>query len=100
DGLKLSGRWEVKTPLTHDWIEFTPEGRFKVEGVLKTVAFGDVNPYRPPVQASGAYEIRDWTIFFKFDDGTSWSTDFSTLGRDLKPDSSILVRTNVYPKAK
>jgi len=100
DGLKLSGRWEVKSPASHDWIEFTPEGRFKVEGVLKSVAFGDVNPVRPPAQGAGTYEIRDWTMFFKFDDGTAWSTDFSTLGRDPNPGSSILFRTRVYPKAK
>lgn len=100
DGLKLSGRWEAKSPPVHDWIEFTPEGRFKVDGVLKSVAFGDANPVRPPAQGAGTYEIRDWTMFFKFDDGTTWSTDFSTLGRDLKPDSSILFRTRVYPKAK
>ena len=100
DGLKLSGRWEIKSPPTHDWIEFTPEGRFKVEGVLKSVAVGDVNPVRPPAKGAGTYEIRDWTMIFKFDDGTSWSTDFSTLGRELGPDPSLLFRTNVYPKAK
>lgn len=100
DGLKLSGRWEVKSPTGHDWIEFTAEGRFKVEGVLKSVALGDVHPYRPPEKAAGTYEIRDWTMFFKFDDGTAWSTDFSTLGKDLQADTSILFRTTVYPKAK
>lgn len=106
DGLKLSGRWEAKSPPEektspyHDWIEFTPEGRFKVEGVLKSVAFGDVQPVRPPAKGAGTYEIRDWTMFFKFDDGTTWSTDFSTLGREVKPDTSILFRTSVFPKAK
>jgi len=96
DGLKLSGRYAVDS----DWIEFTPEGKFKTEGVLKSVATGDVNPTRPPARASGTYEMRDWTMFFKFDDGTAWSTDFSTVGRDQTPDSSILFRTSVYPKAK
>src|SRR6185436_9877168 len=47
DGLKLSGRWELKSPPDekvlpyHHWIEFTAEGRFKADGVLKSVAFGD-----------------------------------------------------------
>ncbi|HVE39546.1 MAG TPA: hypothetical protein VNM14_06630, partial [Planctomycetota bacterium] len=106
DGLKLSGRWEMKSPPQqkvspfHDWIEFTPEGRFKVEGVLKSVATGDVSAVRPPAKGAGRYEIRNWTIFFTFDDGTAWSTDFSTLGRDGKPDASILFRTTAYPKAK
>lgn len=96
DGLKLSGRWEVQS----DWIEFSPEGRFKVAGLLKTVATGDVVKARPLAEGAGAYEIRDWTIFFKFDDGTAWSTDFSILGREEKPDASLLFRTRAYPKAK
>jgi hypothetical protein len=95
DGLKLSGRWEAT-----DWIEFTPEGKFKVSGVLKSVAFGDVAKVRPPDKAAGGYEIRDWTIFFTFEDGTSWSTDFSILGRELKPDTALLFRTRAYPRAK
>ncbi len=101
DGLKLSGRWEIKSPPQyHDWIEFTPEGKFKVDGVLKSVATGDISPIRPPAKGAGRYEIRDWTIFFTFDDGTRWSSDFSTLGRDGKPDASIIFRTTAYPKAK
>ncbi len=94
DGLKLSGRWGAD-----DWIEFTPEGKFKVSGVLKTVAFGDVAKVRPPEKAAGTYELRDWTMFFKFDDGTAWSTDFSILGREMKSDTAILFRTRAYPKA-
>ena len=81
-------------------IEFTPEGKFKVSGVLKSVAFGDVAKVRPPDKAAGTYEIRDWTMFFRFEDGTSWSTDFSILGREMKPDTAILFRTRAYPKAK
>jgi hypothetical protein len=95
DGLKFAGRWEAT-----DWIEFTPEGKFKVSGVLKAVAFGDISKVRPPDKGAGSYEIRDWTIFFKFDDGATWSTDFSILGRELKSDTAILFRTRVYPKAK
>ena len=96
DGMKLSGRWEVPS----DWIEFTPEGRFKVAGLLKTVATGDVVKARPLGEGAGTYEIRDWTIFFKFDDGTAWSTDFSIQGREEKPDASLLFRTRAYPKSK
>lgn len=105
DGLKLSGRWEIKSPPEekispyHDWIEFTPEGRFKVEGVLKSVATGD-GMAKPPERGAGKYELRDWTMFFAFDDGTTWSTDFSVLGREITPEMSILFRTSVYPKAK
>jgi len=106
DGLKLSGRWEAKSPPEekgapwHDWIDFTSEGTFKVSGVLKAVAFGDVAKVRPPDKASGRYEIRDWTVFFTFEDGTTWSTDFSVLGREMKPDAGILFRTRAYPKAR
>lgn len=95
DGLKLSGRWGAD-----DWIEFTPEGKFKVSGVLKSVAFGDGGKVRPPDKAAGSYEIRDWTIFFTFEDGTSWSTDFSLLGREMKSDTALLFRTRAYPRAK
>ena len=96
DGLKLSGRWEIPS----DWIEFTPEGRFQVEGVLKVVATGDVVNGRPLDKGAGTYEIRDWTIFFKFDDGTAWSTDFSRIGPVEKPDASLIFRTRAYPKVK
>jgi hypothetical protein len=47
---------------------------------------------------SGTYEIRDWTIFFTFEDGRSWSTDFSTIHKDPKDLSGILFRTTVFLK--
>ncbi len=106
DGLKLSGRWEIKSPPEektspyHNWIDFTPEGRFRTDGLLKYVSSLDFDRPKPPEKGAGTYTIRDWTMFFKFDDGMAWSTDFSTLGRELKPDMSILFRTYVFPKAK
>jgi hypothetical protein len=106
DGLRLSGRWETKSPPEetvspwHDWIEFTPQGRFQVSGVLKAVALGDGLMAKPLDRGAGTCEIRDWTMFFTFDDGTAWSTDFSTLGPEEKPDASLIFRTRVYPKAK
>lgn len=106
DGLRLSGRWELRSPPEekvgpwHVWIEFTAEGRFKTDGALKHVAFGDVDRPRPPEKGAGTYDVRDWTMFFKFDDGASWTTDFSTLGKEVDPAGSILLRTNVFPKSK
>ena len=73
---------------------------FAFGGESLAVAFGDVSKARPPDQGAGSYEIRDWTIFFKFDDGSTWSTDFSILGPEMKADSAILFRTRAYPKAK
>jgi hypothetical protein len=102
DGLKLSGRWEWASPPEEKgppwrlWIEFTPEGRFRTDGLLRHVAAHD----KPPEKGSGTYEIRDWTIFVRFDDGAAWSTDFSVLGREPKPDATILFRTWAFPKAK
>lgn len=107
DGLRLSGRWSARSapqetisPWYH-WIDFTAEGRFKTEGgLLSHVAGHDLDAPRPPESGAGTYEIRDWTIFLKFDGGKTWSTDFSTLGRDPKDLSSILFRTYSVRKEK
>ena len=82
----------------YHWIDFTEEGRFKTDGVLTWI--GSMDPEWPklPDKLAGTYEIRDWTIFFKFDDGRSWSTDFSTIHRDPKDLSGILFRTTVFLK--
>ncbi len=95
DGLKLSGRW--RTPPS--CIEFS-DGKFSSEGALTQVAFGDVERPKPPEKATGTYEIRDWTIFFRFADGRTWSTDFSTLGPEPKSFTAILLRTTVFPREK
>ncbi len=104
DGLKLSGRWAAKSapgaivaPF-HHWIDFTAEGRFKSEGLLSYVSALDLEGPKPPEKCDGTYEIRDWTIFCQLSSGGSWSTDISTIGRDPKDLSSILLRAYVLWK--
>lgn len=106
DGLKLSGRWGLKSPPEqkgspyYTWIEFTPDGKFSTEGALTYVSTGDVDRPKPPDKASGTYEIRDWTMFFTFADGGTWSTDFSIVGQDPGNFPAILFRTFALPRDK
>ena len=83
-----------------DWIGALRENIRARQDTDIAVAFGDGLMAKPLDQGAGSYEIRDWTMFFKFDDGTAWSTDFSTLGPEEKPDASLVFRTRVYPKAR
>jgi hypothetical protein len=102
DGMKLSGRWGARSgpEQRSSWIEFTPEGTFSTDGALSPVAAGDADRPKPPVRGTGTYEVRDWTMFFTFSDGKTWSTDFSILGRDAKTFTSILFRTTVLSRDK
>jgi hypothetical protein len=88
DGLRLDGRWGLKGIA----IAFTKDGRYSDQGVAAHV------DGRASKRSTGTYEIREWTLFLRDDDGTSWSTDFSTIGADLKNLSSILLRTTAFPK--
>lgn len=97
DGLRYQGRWGAAGP-PRIAIEFTREGRFKDEGLLEHVAFGDTKRPKPPKKGAGTYELREWTIFLKYDDGTAWSTDFSSIGADPKDDSSLIFRTSAFQK--
>jgi hypothetical protein len=103
DGMRLEGRWTVKTPPGEaqppkTWIGFKKDGRFEDDGILDYVSLPDLKRGKPPKKGAGAYELRDWTIFLKYDDGTSWSTDFSTIGSDIKDDSAILFGAFVIQK--
>lgn len=87
DGLKLEGRWtyaDVK-------ISFTKAGRFEDDGVLAhcgalgTLKYSGAKEFRwprPPAKGAGTYEIRDFTLFVKYDDGAEWAGDFATLGEE------------------
>jgi hypothetical protein len=103
DGLKLDGRWNLPVPAGQPprRIEFTAAGRFKDEGVLEDVGHFPVYAWsgsrivfreRPPARGSGTYEIRDFTLLVKYEDGRVWSTDFSTWGTDPKDPSKIQLR--------
>jgi hypothetical protein len=104
DGLKLSGRYSKKSlPAAgvvqfHHWIDFSEDGKFKTDGILTFIGSMDSDWPKLPDKLSGSYEIRDWTIFLKLDDGRVWTTDFSTINRDPKDLSGILFRTTVLLK--
>ena len=104
DGLKLSGRYSKKSLAAagvqqfYHWIDFKPDGTFATDGVLWFVGGDDSDWPRFPNKLSGTYEIRDWTIFFTFEDGRTWSTDFSTIRKDPKDLSGILLRTKTFLK--
>jgi hypothetical protein len=106
DDLKLSGRWSMRSAPTetvspyYDWIDFSPDGRFSSQGVLKRISSGIVDQPKPPDPASGTYRLKDWTIFFTFADGSTWSTDFSTLGQDPGTVAAILFGTTAYPRER
>jgi len=105
DGLKLDGAWRL--PGAKDRrIAFTPAGRFKDEGLLEDVGFWPVYAWagsrivtqpRPPPRGAGTYEIREFTLLLKYDDGPVWSTDFSIEGTDPK-DLSKLLRTGILER--
>ena len=104
DGLRLRGRFSRRSPPEqrpgwYEWIEFGAEGRFTTDGLLRALAFGDVRP-KPPEKGTGTYELRDWTIFFRFDSGERWSTDFSTLGPHAGDIPAVIFRTTVVPREK
>ena len=106
DGLKLDGRWRLPVPAGQPprHIEFTAAGRFTDEGVLVDVGIFPVYAWagsrvvfreRPPARGAGTYEIREFTLLVKYDDGRAWSTDFSTAGADPKDLSKLLLRGGV-----
>jgi hypothetical protein len=105
DGMRLDGRWTIKpnpgaTGIAPPkvLIEFTNEGRFKDDGVLDYACLYDLIRGKPPKKGAGTYELRDWTVLLKYDDGVSWSTDFSTIGTDPKDHSSILFGVYAFQK--
>jgi len=104
DGLKLSGRYSRKalpapgvTPY-YQWIDFKDDGTFKADGAITTIGFMDHDWPKLPDKCSGTYELRDWTILFTLDDSRVWTTDFSTLRKDPKDLSGILMRTTTFMK--
>jgi len=108
EGLKLDGAWRLPGAKERR-IEFTPAGRFKDEGLLEDVGSWPVYAWagsrivtqqRPPPRGEGTYEIREFTLLLKYDDGSPWSTDFSIEGTDAKDVSKLLLRTGTLEKEK
>jgi len=104
DGLKLEGRWQLPGAERKRRIEFTAAGRFKDDGLLEDVGYLPVPAWggsrevaypRPPARGEGTYEIRDFTLLLKYDDGRVWSGDFSTSSPDRKDLSKLLLKTGV-----
>jgi hypothetical protein len=103
DGLKLNGRWSLPGDKARR-IEFTAAGRFKDEGLLEDVGYLPVHAWtgarevslpRPPARGEGTYEVREFTLLLKYDDGRAWSADLSIEGADPKDVSKILLKTGV-----
>lgn len=101
DGMVLEGRWHLPGADRKRRIEFTAAGRFKDDGLLEDVGYltvpkwagsGEVLFSRPPARGEGTYEIREFTLLLKYDDGRVWSADFSTFGPDLKDFSKLLLK--------
>jgi hypothetical protein len=104
DGLTLEGRWHLPGAERKRRIEFTAAGRFKDDGLLEDVGVHPVPAWggsrevlypRPPARGEGTYEIREFTLFLKYDDGRVWSGDFSTFGSDPKDLSKLLLKAGV-----
>lgn len=105
DGVRLKGRYSYKSDpankdLVYDyWIEFGDGGSFKTGGLLTWLAAGDqTGRAKPPETASGTYEIRDWTIWFKVDGAVVWSTDITTLKEDPKDLETLLIQTYAFKR--
>jgi len=101
DGLALDGRWHLPGADRKRRIEFTAAGRFKDDGLLEDVGYLPVPAWagsrellypRPPARGEGTYEIREFTLLLKYDDGTVWSGDFSNFGSDPKDLSKLLLK--------
>jgi hypothetical protein len=78
--------------------------RFKDDGLLEDVGFlpvpawsgaGEVLYPQPPASSAGTYEIRDFTLLLKYDDGRVWSADFSVYGDDPKDFSKLLLKSGI-----
>ena len=105
DGLRLKGRYSYKSdPGNKDlqfnyWIEFAEDGAFKTGGLLSWLAVGDLtNRPKPPENAEGTYEIRDWTLWFKVNGAMVWSTDLTTLNEDPKDLATLLINTYSFKR--
>lgn len=104
DGLKLKGRYAYKSSpgvgiQFNYWVEFTEDGAFKTGGLLTWLAVGDLtNRAKPPETASGTYEIKDWTLWFKVDGAVVWSTDFTPLLDDVKDLGTVLINTYSFKR--
>lgn len=101
DGLVLDGAWHLPGAERKRRIEFTAAGRFKDDGLLEEVGYLPVSAWagspemlypRPPARGEGTYEIRDFTLLLKYDEGRAWSGDFSTSGPDRKDLSKLLLK--------
>jgi hypothetical protein len=109
DGLKLEGRWHLPGAAQPRRIEFTAAGRFKDDGLLEDVGYLPVPAWAgghvvrlpcPPARGEGRYEIREFTILFTYDDGFTWSADFSIEGNDPKDLSKLLMRAGTLHRER
>lgn len=105
DGLRLKGRYAYKSDANDKtlqfnyWLELAEDGTFKTGGLLTWLAVADLlNRPKPPETATGTYEIRDWTIWFKVNGAVAWSTDITTFKEDPKDLETLLIHTYAFKR--
>jgi len=109
DGLRLNGAWttygDPRDPNLHGGgvqpiIRFAPDGRFRDEGVFdsgfKAITLGDDPQTVAP--GAGSYEIKDFALTLRYDDGHVRKTAFSLLYKGASqpsPDVIFMYRTRM-----
>lgn len=104
DGLRLQARFTRKSapgaPIPFRWfLELHADGTCALEGILWSPVV-DGNPVKVPDKGRGTYEIRNWTIYLKLEDGFAQSQDFMIHGEDPKDPQGIWMRGYLYPREK
>ncbi len=104
DGLKLKGRFARKSqpgdPIQfYEFIEFLPDGRFSMSGILWSPIV-EATPQKVPDKGAGTYEIRNWTLHLKLDDGFTQSQDFLIMEGDVKNPDAVWLRSQSYAREK
>lgn len=85
DGLRLDGAWTsagdagdpaLRGPPPQPVIHFTKDGRFQDDGLWRRfLGIGDSDEATAP--GAGSYEIKDWTIALRYDDGRTRTAAFT-----------------------
>ncbi|MDF2524639.1 MAG: hypothetical protein K0R31_2280 [Clostridiales bacterium] len=108
DGLRLEGAWtSYGNPKDPDLslggvqpiIRFTKDGRFNDEGLFST-AFKSLflgEDEKKSIPGKGSYEIKDFTLTLKYDDGHELKTAFSLLYKSkAEPSPNVIFMYRLY----
>lgn len=107
DGMKLDGAWtsyanpadpDLKKPGgTKAILHFSPDGHFRDDGLF-ALFLGSMDGPVKSAPGSGTYEIKDWTLILRYDDGHVRTAAFSMFVRgkaDPKASSIYVQRTRL-----